>query len=243
LRYRVTTPSGSSVVSENGMLHVIGPLSADGYQGRSVISTFRETLGLGLALERYGSEFFSNAATPRGVLSSPKVLGDVARSRLKESLAAAHTGAGARHKTILLEEGMTWSSIAVTAEDSQFIESRRFTVEEIARVFGVPAHMIGGEVQGSMTYSNAETRALDFLKFTLGPWLARIESAINFSCVSPLERRQLYCEFLADSLLSTDTTTRFAAYETGLRAGFLTLAEVRVRENLPALPERVPASV
>jgi HK97 family phage portal protein len=179
--YKVSTPSGQTRVGEGGMLHIVGPMSEDGYTGRSVISTFRETLGLGLALERYGGEFFANAATPKGVLSSLKTLGDSARERLKTSLAAAHEGPGKRHKTIVLEEGLTWTALGVSHEDSQFIETRRFTVEEIARVFGVPGHLIGGEVTGGMTYANSGTRAVDFLKFCLGPWLARIESAVNFA--------------------------------------------------------------
>jgi HK97 family phage portal protein len=239
--YKVTTPSGQTRVGEGGMLHIVGPMSEDGYTGCSVISTFRETLGLGLALERYGSEFFANAATPRGVLTSTKVLGDTGRARLKEALAAAQTNPGTRHKTLVLEEGLTWTALGVSHEDSQFIETRRFSVEEIARIFGVPAAMIGGEVTGSMTYSNAEMRALDFLKFCLGPWLARIESAVNFACISPLERRQLYVEFLPDALLATDTAGRYNAYSVGLTAGFLTLDEVRAKENLPALAERTPA--
>jgi HK97 family phage portal protein len=141
----------------------------------------------------------------------------------------------------VLEEGLQWQPLGINADDAQLIESRRFSVEEIARMFGVPAHMVGGEVAGSMTYSNAETRALDFLKFCLGPWLARIESAVNFSLISPLERRTLYVEFVADSLLATTTTERYAAYKTGLDAGFLTVDEVRKRGNLGALPERAPA--
>jgi len=135
---------------------------------------------------------------------------------------------------------LKFDPIGVSHEDSQFIESRRFTTEEVARIFGVPPHMIGAEVQGSMTYANAETRAIDYLKFCLGPWLARIESAINFACISPLERRQLYVEFLPDALLATDTAGRYGAYKTGLEAGFLTLDEVRRKENLPALPQRAP---
>jgi HK97 family phage portal protein len=240
LRFKVSTPSGQTTVPEGGMLWITGPMSEDGYQGRSVISTFRETLGLGLALERYGAEFFANSATPKGVLASPKTLGDAARKRLVESLAATHVGAGKRHKTIVLEEAMTWTPIGVSHEDSQFIETRRFTVEEIARIFGVPAAMVGGETQGSMTYSNVESRSLDYLKYTLNPWLARIESAVNFACVSPLERRQLYVEFLPDALLATDTKGRYDAYSVGLAAGFLTLDEVRAKENLPALA-REPA--
>jgi phage portal protein BeeE len=90
-----------------------------------------------------------------------------------------------------------------------------------------------------LTYSNAETEGLRLLKHTLGPWLARITSAVNFSCVSPLERRVLYAEYLPDALLMTDTAGRYAAYQTGLAAGFLTLEEIRKKENLPALPERI----
>jgi phage portal protein BeeE len=92
-----------------------------------------------------------------------------------------------------------------------------------------------------MTYSNVEMDSLRLLKHTIGPWLARIESAVNFACVSPLERRQVYAEFLADSLLSTTTAERYAAYEVGLRSGFLTVDEVRRKENLPALTTPVPS--
>jgi HK97 family phage portal protein len=128
LKYKVSTPSGQTTVPAEQMLHITGPMSEDGYQGRSVISTFRETLGLGLALERYGSECFHNASTPRGVLSHPRILGDAARQRLRESLAAAHEGPGKRHRTVILEEGVQWQALGVSHEDSQFIESRRFTV-------------------------------------------------------------------------------------------------------------------
>jgi HK97 family phage portal protein len=223
------------------MLHVPGPLSDDGYLGRSVITTFRETLGLGLALERYGAEFFANAATPRGVLTVQGRLSKEAQEHLKVSLEEAHVSRGRRHRTLVLEEGLKFEPIGLSHEDSQFVESRRFTTEEVARIFGVPPHMIGADIKGSMTYSNAEMESLRLLKHTLGPWLARIESAINFACLSPQERRQAYAEYLPDALLATDTAGRYAAYKTGLEAGFLTIDEVRRKENLPTLTERVPA--
>jgi HK97 family phage portal protein len=243
LRYRVSTPDGQQQTLRDGeMLHVTGPMSSDGYLGRSVIATFRETLGLGLALERYGAEFFANAATPRGILKTAGRLTDPARTRLGESLKEQHTGPGQRHRTLVLEEGLEFQPIAVSHEDAQFLELRRFGVEEIARIFRVPIHLVSGNVGGnSRTYANAETSALDFLKFCLGPWLARIESAVNFACVPPQERRQQYAEFLPDALLMTDTAGRYAAYKTGLEAGFLTIDEVRRKENLPALSERAPA--
>jgi HK97 family phage portal protein len=243
LRYKVTTPGGGpSTVPDGGMLHVCGPMSDDGYTGRSVITTFRETLGLGLAMERYGAEFFLNGATPSGVLTSPRSLSPVAVTRLRDAIDAAHRGRGRRHRTLVLEDGVQFESVGVSHEDAQFVESRRFNTEEIARIFGVPPHLIGADIKGSMTYSNAELEALRLLKHTLGPWLARIASAVNFVGLSPVERRTLYAEYLPDGLLTTDTAGRYAAYKLGLEAGFLTLDEVRRKENLPALalPERVP---
>lgn len=242
LRYRINAGGETQTVDAGNMLHVVGPMSDDGYTGRSVITTFRETLGLSLALERYGGEFFANAATPAGTILHPAVLSDKARENLIKSFEEAHAARGKRHKMLLLEEGLKFEPIGVNHQDSQFVESRRLGVEEVARIFGVPGFMIGGNTPGSsLTYANAETEGLRLLKHTIGPWLARIESAVNFACISPLERRQLYVEFLPDSLLSTDTMTRFNAYKLGLDAGFLTLDEVRRKENLPALPERVPA--
>jgi HK97 family phage portal protein len=228
------------MVPANQMLHICGPLSDDGYCGRSVIGTFREALGLGLATERYAGEFFANAATPRGLLTTPNRLSAGSLERLSLSLSDKHSGAGRRHKTLVLEEDLKFQPLGISHEDSQFIEVRRFGIEEIARVFGVPPAMIGAEIKGSMTYSNAETRALDYLKFCLGPHLARIAAAVNHACLSPVERRQAYAEYLPDALLATDTTGRYTAYKTGLEAGFLTIDEVRKKENLPALPERVP---
>jgi HK97 family phage portal protein len=242
LRYKIFTGGSTQTVNAENMLHIPGPLSDDGYCGRSVITAFRETLGLGLALERYGGEFFSNAATPTGVIMHPGLLGPKAAENLRDSVEKHQTDRGRRHRPLVLEEGLKWESVGINHQDSQFVESRRFTTEEIARIFGVPGFMIGANVTGSsLTYSNAETEGLRLLKHTIGPWLARIESAVNFACVSPLERRQLYAEFLPDALLSTDTASRYNAYKLGLDAGFLTLDEVRRKENLPALPERVPA--
>lgn len=242
VRYKVSPPAGAPLtVPEGQMLHATGPLSPDGVMGRSVVATFRETLGLALGTERYASEFFANAATPKGVLTSPGRLSPSALTNLRQALVDTQTTPGRRHRTVVLEEGMTWQAIGINHEDSQLLESRRFSTEEIARIFNVPLHMISGATSGStMTYANAESRALDFVKFCLGPWLARIESAVNFSCISPLHRRQMYAEYLPDALLATDTASRYAAYKTGLETGFLTLDEVRAKENLPALPERVP---
>ncbi|MGH7392755.1 MAG: phage portal protein [Candidatus Rokuibacteriota bacterium] len=240
LKYSVATGGQTQTVTAENMLHVTGPMSDDGYTGRSVIATFRETLGLGLAAERYGGEFFANAATPRGVLKTATRLTDAGRARLTQSLEENHASPRKRHRTLVLEEGLEFQPLGLSHEDSQFVELRRFTTEEVARIFGVPPHMIGGDIKGSMTYSNSEMESLRLLKHTLGPWMHRIASAVNFACLSPLDRRQLYAEYLPDALLATDTAGRYAAYKTGLEAGFLTIDEVRRKENLPALVERAP---
>jgi len=243
LRYTVTPVTGGTItVPDGGMLHIVGPLSADGYLGRSVVATFRETLGLGLGLERYGAEFFANAATPQGVYTTPARLSEHARENLRNSFKMRHAASGGRHQTMILEEGLQWQSLGVSHEDSQFLDSRKFTVGEVARIFGVPGHMIGATEPGAnLTYSNTETEGLRLLKHSIGPWLTRIAGAVNHVCISPLERFQMYAEHLTDSLLTTDTAGRFAAYKIGLDAGFLTIDEVRRKENLPALPTRAPA--
>jgi HK97 family phage portal protein len=124
LRYRVTTGGQTQTIQDSGMLHVVGPLSDDGYTGRSVIATFRETLGLGLALERYGAEFFANAATPKGVLTAPSRLSTEARNRLSAAVEENHTTCGRRHKTMILEEGLTFSPIGVSHSSSSRGASR-----------------------------------------------------------------------------------------------------------------------
>jgi HK97 family phage portal protein len=241
LRYKVSAGASTETVRAEDMLHVAGPLSDDGYSGRSVITTFRDTLGLGLALERYGGEFFANAATPRGTLTTAARLSPAARAHIEDALKEKQATAGRRHTTLILEEGLKFEPIALSHEDSQFVESRRFSVEEIARVFGVPPHMIGGDVRGSLTYANSQDESLRLLKHTIGPWLARIESAVNFACISPLERRAMYAEFLPDALLSTTTRERYEAYRIAIDGGWLTPDEVRRKENLPALTTPVPS--
>jgi HK97 family phage portal protein len=242
LTYTVWTGGASTKVSDTNMLHVVGPLSEDGYTGRSVISACREALGLGLALEQYGGEFFRNAATPRGVLTLKGRLSNEGREQLASSLESGHVQRGKRHRTLVLEEGLTWQPIGISHDDAQFLEMRRFTTEEICRMFGVPGHMVAAEIRGSMTYTNTELESLRLLKFTLGPWLARISAAVNHTCIPALERRHLYAEFLPDALLATDTKGRFDAYQVGLSAGFLTVDEVRRKENLPPLPAEVPTA-
>lgn len=237
LVYSVVTNRGTreTVLDAEEMLHVGGPMSEDGLTGLSVISAAREVFGLGLALERYGAVFFANGAAMGGTVTHPSYMTPEARGNFRSYLERQHGGIDRAHRLLLLEGGMKYERLTISPEDAEFIEGRRFSVEEIARLFGVPVHMIGGSRTG-LTYSNSETEEVNFLKFCLGPWLARIAGAVNYRLISPMERFRMYAEFLPDALLMTDTAGRYAAYETGLRAGFLTVDEVRQKENLPPKP-------
>jgi HK97 family phage portal protein len=223
------------VLTDRQMLHVCGPMSEDGITGQSPIAVAREVFGSALALERFGAEFYAHGAAAGGVLSHPGTMSPEARERFKAELEKKYSGVERAHRMLVLEQGMKFEKVTVSPEDAQFIEGRRFSVEEEARIWGVPVHMIGGSRTG-MTYSNSETEALSFLKFTLGPWLSRIAAAVNRACITPAERETVYAEHLPDALLQTDTAGRFAAYQVGLDAGFLTIDEVRRKENLPPLP-------
>jgi HK97 family phage portal protein len=227
------------VLEAEDVLHIVGPMSEDGLTGQSVISAARETFGESLAQQRYGATFFGNGAAMGGTVTHPGRMTDVARESFRASLERQHGGVDRAHRLLLLEEGMKYEKMTVSPEDAEFVEGRRFSVEEIARLFGVPVHMIGGSRTG-MTYANSETEALNFLKFCLGPWLARIAGAVNYRLISPSERFRMYAEHLPDALLATDTAGRYTAYKTGLEAGFLTVDEVRRKENLPPMTSPPP---
>ncbi|MCI0705565.1 MAG: phage portal protein, partial [Planctomycetia bacterium] len=167
LSYKVSGGGVSTTTLDaSSVLHVCGPMSDNGYTGRSVISTFRETLGLAIATERFGSAFFGNGAWPGMVLKHPGRLTKEAKERLASSYSAFHQGAEKAHRTLVLEEGMTSDKLTIPPDDAQFLETRQFQVEEIARIFGVPPHMIGSSTQGSTTYSNSELESLRLLKHT-----------------------------------------------------------------------------
>jgi HK97 family phage portal protein len=218
------------VLSDYQVLHVPG-FGYDGVRGRSMISLAREAIGLGLAAERYGASVFGNGAVPGGVLEHPGALSDAAYSRLQESWATRHEGLSQAHRLAILEEGLKYNKIGIPPEDAQFLETRRFQRTEIAAVFRVPPHMIGDLERA--TFSNIEQQSTEYLTNTLAPWLRRWEQRINRSLlVSESERRRYFAEFLVDALLRGDTVTRYTAYATGRQWGWLSVNDIRARENM-----------
>ncbi len=224
-------------INREDLWHVRAFVTAGSPVGLSPIAYAQETIGLGLSTQRFGRQFFTEGASPSGILSIPTgtAMSQERVQAIKEMLRVATRGK--RDPLIVTGTADTkWQSISIAPNESQFVESRRLGVAEIARTFGVPPEMIGGEAGGSLTYATVEGRALDFVKFSLTPWIVRLEKAI-----SDLLPRGQTVKFNVNALLRGTTKERYDAHKVALDAGFMTVAEVRQLEDLPPLPEAIGA--
>ncbi len=218
------------VFSSEEILHVKG-LSSDGLIGYSPITVAAGTIALSNAAENYGSRFFENSATPSGILSHPGKLKPEARSNIKKSWQSAH-GSGKQHSVALLEEGLSWTALSVSPEEAQFLETRKFQAEEIARLFNVPPHLL--MLLDRSTFSNVVEQNKSFAINCIRPWAIRWEQAIRKSILERFGDRGLFSE----SLLRPDTMARAQANQILLQNGALTIDEWRARENLNPLDSR-----
>jgi HK97 family phage portal protein len=231
-RVAVNVPNGAveyridgQVVDPASIWHVKAYTSAGNVVGLSPIAHARQAVGLGLAVEKFGAEFFGKGGIPVGVLSTPnrvdQQLADIWRDRWK----------ALGRDIAVLGDGASFQPITISPEESQFLETTRANVATVARYFGVQSELVGGESGGSLTYANVEQRALDFLQFGLAPWLVRLETAI-----SALLSSTTTVKFNAGALVRTDLLTRYQAHESAIRAGWKTRNEVRDLEDLAPLP-------
>ncbi|MFZ6726171.1 phage portal protein [Undibacterium sp. MH2W] len=229
VNYQVTLPDGTLKTFSTGEIFHVKGLTLNGYIGISPIAYARESIGLALATEKFGSQLFRNGAKMGGVLEHPGKLSTEAYNRLKASFDDAHSGENA-HKTALLEEGMKFSKVAMTADDSQFLETRKYQRSEIAAVFRVPPHMIGDLERA--TFSNIEQQSLEFVQYSLMPWLTRIEKAIKRDLFSKEDKKaklNVKCDIAA--LLRGDAAARASYYNSGIMSGWLTRNEARQSES------------
>jgi len=196
--------------------------------GLSPIAYFAQCIGLGLGAEQYGAKFFRDNATPSGVLTTEQQLTGPQAQETAAMWKDSHQG---RRKTAVLGAGVKFQQLSVSPDESQFLDTMRFNVQQVCRIYGVPPEMQGAESGNSMTYANIESRDLSLLKYSVGTWLGRLERAM-----STLVPRSQYVKFNPGALLRTDLKTRYESYEIGLRAGFLGLDEVRELEDREPLP-------
>ena len=231
--YRTTqddahTMKGSVVrLSPRDVLHVPG-LGFDGLVGYSPIAMAKNAIGLAIATEEYGSKFFANGATPGGILEHPGVVKDP--ERVRESWNSAFGGSANANKVAVLEEGMKYTPISISPEQAQFLETRKFQIDEIARIFRVPPHMIGDLEKSS--FSNIEQQSLEFVKYTLDPWVCRWEQSMQRALLKPDEKPLYFLKFNVDGLLRGDYQSRMNGYAVGRQNGWMSANDIRELENL-----------
>ncbi|WP_456299358.1 phage portal protein [Mobilitalea sibirica] len=226
-------PKGGYVtLRKDEVLHIPG-LGFDGLIGYSPIAMAKNAIGISLATEEYGAAFFANGANPGGVLEHPGVIKDI--QRVKDSWNSAYQGSGNAHKVAVLEEGMKFQAIGIPPEQAQFLETRKFQINEIARIFRVPPHMIGDLEKSS--FSNIEQQSLEFVKYTLDPWVVRWEQALQQSLLLPSEKSSLFIKFNVDGLLRGDYQSRMTGYATGIQNGYYSVNDVRSLEDLNMLSD------
>ena len=225
--------SGSDIYfKRDEILHIPG-LGFNGLVGFSPIAMMKNSLGTTLAVEKYGSSFFRNGAQPSGVLEHPGVLKDP--QKIRDNWTAVYGGAGNAHRVAVLEEGMAYKPISLPPEDSQFLSTREFGVEEICRIFRVPPHMVQSLKRA--TFSNIEHQSLDYTIYTLTPWLVRIEQAIIKDLLLDEEKDVYFPKFNVDGLLRGDYESRMRGYATGFSNGFLTVNDICRLEDMDVVPE------
>mgnify|MGYP000936672954 FL=1 len=213
------------------VLHIPG-LGFDGLVGYSPIAMAKNAIGMALATEEYGATFFANGANPGGVLEHPGVIKDP--QKVRDSWNSAYQGGGKAHKVAVLEEGMSYKTIGIPPEQAQFLETRKFQLNEIARIFRVPPHMIGDLDRSS--FSNIEQQGLEFVKYTLDPWVIRWEQVLQKSLVLPSEKNSLFVKFNVDGLLRGDYAKRMSGYALARQNGWMSANDIREMENMNQIP-------
>ena len=226
------TMKGSTVVlNPTDVLHIPG-LGFDGLVGHSPIAMAKNAIGMAIACEEYGAKFFANGAAPGGVLEHPGTIKDP--QRVRESWQSTFGGSGNSNKIAVLEEGMKYTPIGISPEQAQFLETRKFQINEIARIFRVPPHMVGDLEKSS--FSNIEQQSLEFVKYTLDPWVIRWEQSIQRTLLTPEEKKSYYVKFNVEGLLRGDYQSRMNGYAIGRQNGWMSANDIRELENLDRIP-------
>ena len=226
------TMNGSTVILKpSDVLHIPG-LGFDGLVGYSPIAMAKNAIGMAIACEEYGAKFFANGAAPGGVLEHPGTIKDP--QRVREAWQSQFGGSGNSNKIAVLEEGMKYTPIGISPEQAQFLETRKFQINEIARIFRVPPHMVGDLEKSS--FSNIEQQSLEFVKYTLDPWVIRWEQSIMRSLLSLEEKTQYFVKFNLEGLLRGDNQSRMTGYATARQNGWMSANDIRELENLDRIP-------
>lgn len=224
--------NGDIVLKKEDVLHICG-LGFNGLKGFSPLAMAKNAVGMTIACEEYGASFFANGANPGGVLEHPGILKDP--SKVRESWNEVYRGSNNAHKVAVLEEGMTYKTIGIPPEEAQFLETRKFQLDEIARLYRIPPHMVGNLDRS--TFNNIEQQSLEFVKYTLDPWVIRWEQSLQKALLLPGEKGKYFVKLNVDGLLRGDYKSRMEGYSIGLQNGFMSPNDVRALEDLNPIPD------
>ena len=220
-----------TLLSDWQIIHISG-LGFDGLKGMSPIELHRNNIGNGLSEVQYQGEFYKNNASVSGVLRHPGKISEDAQKRLRASWDRTHNGNNNRHKSLILEEGMDFTPLTIKPADAQFIETRKFTLEEISRIYGVPLHMLNSLDKSS--FNNIEHQSIEFVQMGLQPWAERIEAELDRKLLTEQEKKQNthFIEFDLDRLLRGDIESRMNKYNTMFQTASITPNQIRQGEKM-----------
>ena len=218
-------------LNKNEILHIPDVVRPGDTRGISRVTALKDNFGLALALESYAARFFGQGASTNGIIEFPGNLTPEQAKQLVEGFDARHKGFRKAHKTGVLSGGAKFVQTTVANDQAQFIDSRRMAVEDVARAFNIPPHLLG--LPGTNTYSSVEQNNIAFVTHTLRPIVQKLESAFTPLMVNEPGGTTAFIKFTLDGLLRGDANSRFTAYSTGLQAGYLTINDIRRLEDLP----------
>lgn len=216
-------------LSSDNVLHMAG-LGFNGLEGYSPITIARQSIGLSMGAEQFGASFFGNGAVGKGVIKLAKRIGEAAVNNLRKSFGQVHQGSSNAHNVIILEEGMDYVQTQIPPNDAQFLETRRFTVEEIARLLGLPPHKIGDYSNAHM--ANVEESNLDYIATTIAGWVAMRESQYNWKLLSKEERRRYVIRHDMSSLMMGNSVARAQYYQIMRNLGVMSADDICRREGM-----------
>jgi HK97 family phage portal protein len=221
----------SKPLNKNEMLHIPDVVRPGEIRGISRVTALKDNFGLALALESYAARFFGQGATTQGLIEFPGNLTPEQAKQLVDGFDARHRGFRKAHKTGVLSGGAKYVNTSVENDKAQFIDSRRMAVEDVARAFNIPPHLLG--LPGTNTYSSVEQNNIAFVTHTLRPIVQKLESAFTPLMANEPGGSTAFIKFTLDGLLRGDANSRFSAYSVGLQAGYLTINDIRRLEDLP----------
>jgi HK97 family phage portal protein len=218
-------------LNKNEMIHIPDVVRPGEIRGISRVTALKDNFGLALALESYAARFFGQGATTQGLIEFPGNLTPEQAKQLVDGFDARHRGFRKAHKTGVLSGGAKYVNTSVENDKAQFIDSRRMAVEDVARAFNIPPHLLG--LPGTNTYSSVEQNNIAFVTHTLRPIVQKLESAFTPLMANEPGGSTAFIKFTLDGLLRGDANSRFSAYSVGLQAGYLTINDIRRLEDLP----------